>query len=257
MKQRIFVAIILMEIGLYFAAPAIEADMLLVGEQSQELAGDGWSGLLKLELLGNFLFALVFATALGAVIAYHPQSHAKKETLEEVESPKTFLMYSVIGAVIGAMVVKYGSVIGFIVFGIGGLLRFRTNLGSSKQTGQLILVTLVGLCCGLNLPHVALLSTAFAYLLIYFLEKKDTYKIVIKNLKLEDTQICVQEAADLYRELLEKQGCHILSERKNFVKFQVAFVFRAPHSVGREDLEYLFMDKIPEAVMGSVDWQTS
>jgi hypothetical protein len=255
MKQSNFFAIILMENCLYFAAPAFGADML--GEQSQELASEGWSSLLKLELLGNFLFALIFATALGAIIAYHPQSYAKKETLEEVEAPKTFLMYSVIGAVIGAMVVKYGSVIGFIVFGIGGLLRFRTNLGSSKQTGQLILVTLIGLCCGLNLPHVAIISTAFAYLLIYILEKKDIYKIAIKNLKLGEGQICVQEAADLYREILEKQGCHILSERKNFVKFQVAFVFRAPHSVGREDLEYLFMDKIPEAVMGSVDWQTN
>ncbi|HIE00098.1 MAG TPA: hypothetical protein EYP59_07375 [Thiotrichaceae bacterium] len=226
-------------------------------QEYQAPISEGWYGFLQLELLTHFFISLFFATFLGAIIAYHPQSHAKKESLNEVEAPKTFLIYSVIGAVIGTMVVKYGSVIGFIIFGIGGLLRFRTNLGSSKQTGQLILVTLIGLCCGLNLPHVAVITTMFAYGLIHFLEKQDTYKIVIKNLKKEEIQVFVEEAAELYRGILEKQGCHILSERKNFVKFQVSFVFHAPHSVERENLEYLFQNNVPNDLRGAVDWQTN
>lgn len=214
MKKSIFLAIILIKMVFFSTQTVWAFDMPLpLGEQPQELVGEAWNGL-KLELVGSFLFSLIFATVLGAIIAYHPQSHAKKETLEEVESPKTFLIYSVIGAVIGAMVVKYGSIIGFVVFGLGGLLRFRTNLSCSKQTGQLILVTLIGLCCGLNLLHVAVLSTAFAYVLIYILERKATYQIVIKNLKTEDMQLHVQEAADLYRTTLRNKDARYLAKRR-------------------------------------------
>ena len=97
------------------------------------------------EYLGTFFIGLAFATALGALIGYQPKYGAKMTTVDSVETPKICILYSVVGAVIGAMVQKYGMVIGMVVFGIGGLFRFRTNLGTARKTVRVILATLIGL----------------------------------------------------------------------------------------------------------------
>ena len=41
------------------------------------------------------------------VIAYHPASRRKAASFEELEQPKTFIMYAMVGAVIGVMVSIY------------------------------------------------------------------------------------------------------------------------------------------------------
>ena len=43
--------------------------------------------------------------------------------------PKVYIMYAFIGAVIGVTVREFGMVIGVVVFGIGGLIRFGTAGG--------------------------------------------------------------------------------------------------------------------------------
>ena len=150
------------------------------------------------------------------------------------------------------MVLKYGLVIGFVVFGIGGLVRFRSNLRSATRTGRVIFVTLIGLSSGLDLPHVAILATTFGFGLIYVLDARITYRIVVKGLP----RARVGDAAEVYRSVLEQQGGRILSEKKNFGKAEVAFVFRASHRIGRDDLEHLFEVEIPEEMQGAVDWET-
>ena len=104
--------------------------------------GEGLEGFTDFEFMLNTFFNLTLAAVLGAVIGFHPRSIQTADTLKEVEAP------------IGIMVVKYGLVIGFVLFGIGGLIRFRTVMRSANLTGQVILATLVGLSCGLDLPHV-------------------------------------------------------------------------------------------------------
>ena len=100
----------------------------------------------------------LLAAALGAVIAYHPRTRAKASTLPELEQPKTFIMYALVGAVI-AKIVEANSAMAFVVFGIGGLMRFRTDVGPAKDTGRVILTAVVGVCCGLKLLVVAVMAT--------------------------------------------------------------------------------------------------
>lgn len=218
---------------------------------TQELQGEGWAGFTDLPFLGNLLLSLVLATVLAALIAYHPKYRRQMESIEAAEMPKIFIMYAVVGSIIGTMVLKYGIVVGLVVFGIGGLIRFRTNLGSATRTGRLIFVTVIGLCSGLDLPHVAVISTGFGFGLIYLFEGRVTYRIEVKGLK----SASVKDAADFYRSTIEQEGCRILSEAKDFNKGNVAFVFRAPPATGREDLEYLFEVDVPEESRGTVDWE--
>ena len=221
-------------------------------DTNQELTGEGWRGFQDYRFLWHSFLSLVLATVLGAVIAYHPKSQRTMESIEEVEAPKIYIMYAVVGAVIGIMVLKYGLVIGFVVFGIGGLVRFRSNLRSATRTGRVIFVTLIGLSSGLDLPHVAILATAFGFVLIYMLDARITYRIVIKDLQRER----IGDIAEVYRSVLEQQGGRILSEKKNFAKAEVAFVFRASHRIGRDDLEHLLEVEVPEEMQGAVDWET-
>jgi hypothetical protein len=118
-------------------------------------SGMGWPGFTELGFLIGAFLHLLLAAVLGTVIGYHPRRIRTADTLEEIEAPKVSIVCAVIGSLIGILVVRYGLVVGFVLFGIGGLIRFRSMMGSPRLTGQVIFVTLIGLTCGLDLPHVA------------------------------------------------------------------------------------------------------
>jgi hypothetical protein len=213
--------------------------------------GEGWRGFADVGFLANTLLTLTLAAILGAVIAYHPRFRNTADTLEEIDAPKVYIMYAVIGAIIGILVVKYGLVVGFVLFGIGGLIRFRTILRSASVTGQVIYVTLIGLSCGLDLPHVAVLATAFSFTLIYVLEARVTYRIDVRALPSDR----VAEAAAAYRELLEQQGCRVMNEKKNPAKQKVTFVFQTVRAATRDHLEEILDTKIDASLRGAIDWE--
>jgi hypothetical protein len=93
--------------------------------------GEGWSGFTDLGFLLNALLTLSLAAILGAAIADHPKNRQTADTLEEIEAPKVYITYAVIGALIGIMFVKYGLVVGFVLFGIGGLLKGQRSIDGS------------------------------------------------------------------------------------------------------------------------------
>ena len=214
--------------------------------------GEGWRGFLEFQFLANTLLTLVVAAVLGAVIAYHPKHVEVADTLEEIEAPKVYILYAVIGAIIGILVVKYGLYVGFVLFGIGGLIRFRTLLTSANLTGRVIFVTLIGLTCGLDLPHVAVLATVFAFGLVYVLEARVTYRVDVQGLK-ADT---LSSSAAAYRARLEEIGCRVISEKKNAMKYRVIFLLTGPRGVNRERLQELVDEGIDAPLKGTIDWET-
>ncbi len=222
----------------------------LLAQEPQSL-GEGWLGFTDFAFLINTVLTLVLATVLGAVLAYHPRHRQTADTVEEIEAPKVFVTYAVIGALIGILVVKYGLVVGFVLFGIGGLIRFRTVMASPSMTGQVIYVTLIGLACGLDLPHVAVLATAFAYGLIQLLDAQVTYRIAINGLTAER----IADAAAAYRGVLEQHGCRIVSEKKSPLKERITFVFRSSASEQHGRLVELLETQIDPALRGAVDWE--
>ncbi len=213
--------------------------------------GEGWQGFTDFDFLLNAFLTLALAAVLGAAIAYHPKNIKKADTLEEIEAPKVYITYAVIGSLIGIMVVKYGMVVGFVLFGIGGLIRFRTLLRSANLTGHVIFVTLIGLSCGLDLPHVAVLATAFGFVLIYILDARITYRIDVRALAAER----ITEAAAAYRHVLEQRGCRVMSEKKNPEKGRVEFILRSSQNDMRNFLEHELNANVDASLRGSVDWE--
>lgn len=213
---------------------------------------EGWQGFTDIHFLLNAFFTLSLSALLGAVIGYHPRNRETADTLLEIELPNVYILFSVIGAIIGILVVKYGMVVGFVIFGIGGLLRFRTILDSADLTGNVIFVTLIGLSCGLNLPHVAVLATAFCFVLVYVLHVRRTHSVHISGLPLDR----MQEAAAVYRGLLEQKGCRIIREKRKSGKGELSLIFRCPRSLTREHLEQMLELETSPALKGALDWRS-
>ena len=215
-----------------------------------ELAPPGWAGFQDMHFMADSLGALLLATVLGAVIGFHPTTPRTVDTLSEVEMPKVYIMYAFIAAVIGLTVREFGMVIGVVVFGIGGLIRFRTDTGSARDTGRLIVVTLIGLVAGLGLPNLAVITTAFTYALIFLFDARPASRVRVEALP--EGQLIAAAAA--YRGILEGQGCKIISERKSFAKSRVDFVIRPPRATNRDRL-HAALCEVHIDMRGEVGWE--
>lgn len=218
---------------------------------TQRLQAVGWSGFLDFAYLAESLAALLLATALGALIAFHPTTRRTVDTLEEAELPKVYIMYALVGAVVGVIVLEYGIVVGFVVFGLGGLMRFRTDTASTRDTGRLIIVTLIGLISGLNLPHFAVLAALFAWVVIFFFDGHPVCSLEVH----EVPKGRVREAAEAYRTVLSGLGCQIISENKSFSKHRIDYVFRAPRKSSQAGLHAALCERVPPEVRGEIDWE--
>jgi hypothetical protein len=215
------------------------------------LRGVGWHGFLDWRYLLESFASLVLATGLGALIAFHPMTPRTVDTLEEAELPKVHIMYALVGAVVGVTVLQYGMVVGLVVFGLGGLMRFRTRTTNTRDTGRLILVTLIGLIAGLNLPHFAVLAALFAFVLIYLFDAHPTCRLVIDELPGKRTV----KAAELYRMVLHNAACKILHERTDVSKRRFEAVFRMPRTASREGIDLAVARDVPEELRGQAHWQ--
>jgi hypothetical protein len=218
---------------------------------TEALRGVGWRGFFDWQYLLESFGSLILATALGGLIAFHPMTPRTVDTLEEAELPKVYVMYALVGAVVGVTVLQYGMVVGLVVFGLGGLMRFRTNTTTTRDTGRLILVTLIGLIAGLNLPHFAVLAALFAFVLIYLFDAHPTCRLVINDLPAKRTA----QAAELYRMVLRTLDCRILHERVDMAKQRYEVVFRVPSKSSRERIDLELTRQVPGKLRGQANWQ--
>jgi len=214
--------------------------------------GVSWRAFLDGWRLLDMLIVFTLAAVLGAAIAYHPRTRKKASTLPELDQPKTFIMYALVGAVI-AKIVEANSAMAFVVFGIGGLMRFRTDVGPAKDTGRVILTAVVGVCCGLKLLVVAVVATAFGWIILWILERETYTRLLVKGL----LGNALVTGSDAYRRILTETGCRLLGERRKFTEGQVAFVFAMPESFDREKLEERFTESIPQELRGALEWEVS
>ncbi len=223
----------------------------MFGDMTRELPSIGWEGFLDNEALLQSFLALTLAIFLGAVIAFHPTTARTVDTREEAELPKVLIMYALVGAVVGEIVLQYGMVVGFVIFGLGGLMRFRTDAASTRDTGRLIMVTLIGLISGLNLPHFAIIATAFAWLLIYVFDGHPVCELEVHEIPKGK----VKDASEAYRTVLASLGCTIISEDRSFNKGRVTFVLRAPRNKTQTQLTATLCEQVPAEVRGEIDWE--
>jgi hypothetical protein len=114
-----------------------------------------------------------------------------------------------------------------------------------------IFATLIGLTCGLDLPHVAVLATVFDFILTFLLEARITYRVDVRGLPLDR----FTEAADAYRAALTEHRYRVLSETKRPENGRICFIFRSAGRDTRQHIERLFDENIDALLRGSLDWE--
>ena len=209
-----------------------------------------WSGLTDVRFLADSVGILLLATVLGALVGYHPATRRTIGGLHEADMPHVYVMYAVIGAVIGVAVREFGTVVGVVVFGIGGLIRFRSATDSTRDTVRLIIVTLVGLTAGLGLVHFAVIITVFTFVLISVFDTRPPHRIRVEGMGKDRAGSC----AEVYRGILKEHGCRIIAEHHSWEKARIEFVFRLPRRSTREQLD-AELRSIAVDLRGEVDWE--
>ena len=191
--------------------------------------GPGFAAFLDPSQYMEYSLILIAATLSGAALAFHPVYKGRPRTLETIELSKTLMMYSVGGALI-SIICTVNPSMAFVIFGIGGLMRFRTQLGQGKSTGHAIIGTLIGLCWGLGLEMVAVIATGYFWGMIFFLERTRTVEISVGGVDLA----LMPAATVAYRKAIANSGCRMLADSKNFKKREMVFFFSVPRKVPME-----------------------
>jgi hypothetical protein len=210
--------------------------------------GPGWEAFAHPEQYVHAALVLLTATLSGLMLAFHPVHWGRPLSRDDFEQRKTLVFYSSVGALI-AIICTVAPSMAFVIFGIGGLMRFRTNTGESKTTGHTIMGTLIGLCWGLGLQLVAALATLYFWLMIYALESMRVERLIVAGL---DPGLWAR-ATDVYKQRLTELGCRVLSHSKGFKKGQLIFTLRVPRAFNAEETERAF-DALPDELRGTYDW---
>jgi hypothetical protein len=210
--------------------------------------GPGWTAFAEPESYVRYAAILVLATLSGALLAYHPVHRGRPRHVADLEQQKTLIIYAVVGALI-AIICTVNPSMAFVIFGIGGLMRFRTDVGASKSTGHTIMGTLIGLCWGLGLELVAAFATLFFWSMIYLLERAPVVQLTVGGVAVAD----MGRATDAYRTALSTAGAGLTAHSKNFKKGQMTFVFRVPRDGGMERVATA-VQQLPEDLRGTPDW---
>jgi len=193
---------------------------------------DGWEAFGSWHFMLQEFVSLLMAAGLASLIAFHPRSRPPIGDAESLERPKAIVLYGVICAAI-AEIVLFNPPMAFVVFGIGGLLRFRSLIGSAKDTGRMILAAVMGLACGLKLFPLAVLGTGFGWILIFALESRVILSVEIRKLDSER----ISEAAEVWRAALEQRGCRIESLQALPDKKRLVLLVLVPRTENVEELQ--------------------
>ena len=103
---------------------------------------------------------------------------------------------------------RIGTVVGVVVFGIGGLIRFRSATNSTRDTVRLIIVTLSGLIAGLGLWHFAVHHHRLCLRPDLAVRHQSALPYPHRGPAKGRTLDCAQA----YRLILKQHGCSIISE---------------------------------------------
>jgi len=209
----------------------------------------GWAGLTNLGVLIPMAASVLTAVLLAFPIAYHPRTYRRAATLDDLEAPKGIIGYAAVSAGI-AQVVMVIPHMALVVFGIGGLYRFRTRAGAPKLIYPTIGVVVIGLACGMMVFPLAIVLAALVWVLPFWFESRYAVALQVSNLSRE----AVAKAVEDYRRVLEGHGGQVVSVRSQRTG-EFSIVANVPSGVNAAEVEAALRE-MPTEERGEVRWET-
>lgn len=220
-------------------------------EQTSVIGGKGWAQLGNVEEMGQFLIGLLELAAMTAAIVFHPSTRNGQRKVANHVIAQTLFIYGLIGMVVGFLVIHNGPIIGFVIFGIGGLLRFRSDVDTPADTMRLILVTLIGLCIGLNLPVMALITTLSALAIVQVLGGRPQFWVEVK---FDETQASARQSVTRLEDALSSEGFTLVRLRKAKSKHAYSLLFEGVRGATPDTLLHAMLAQEETAGAAIADW---
>src|SRR6266699_6380935 len=184
------------------------------------------------EFILRLFLSLSLAVACAWSIAWHPRRSSLMNPLSDFEERKALILLGMVGAVV-AELSGTSQTLAFVIFGIGALLRFRTLLDNPKLTGKAIMVVVVGLACGMGSWAMAVFVTAFAWVLVYWLDSHSSCRVRIRL----DDGADPKPVFGTVQSLLVSHKCRRQSSALYEDKGQMVFLLYIPSGVDPMQLE--------------------
>jgi len=208
---------------------------------------EGWAAFGNWHFMLQELLSLVLAVGLASTIAYHPRLRPRTIDPAAWDRPRAMVVYALVGAVVAELVL-FNPPMAFVVFGIGGLMRFRSVIGTPQDTGRAILAAVIGLACGLKLFPLAVLATLFMWVGTWVFKSHSSVRLEIR--KLEPGSVA--EAISAWRQALEGRGCRVPQQRTIPGKGRIDMLVLVPAQLDIEELQ-MSLD-LPSELRGTASW---
>lgn len=202
------------------------------------------------EVISGFVQAFLLTCGLSTAISFLPSIRQRRFTKLGVELLKSIYVFSIIGMMCGLIVhiQPKDSQLGFVIFGLGSLMRFRTDLDDASDTGKVMMAALIGLCVGLGLTEFAILAALGVWIVLVTIEQSDTLKMLVVY---KETSEISDSLPALYR-ALGKSGLTITSVLRSESNLEYEFVLRTPRGLPIELAESSILRDVPSQTSGTI-----
>jgi hypothetical protein len=205
----------------------------------------GWVSFTEWRELVPFVVNVTLAILLVLPFVYLRLGKTHAYELSTIEENKSLLLYSAVSAAIAVMVLEHPAM-ALVVFGMGGLVRFRTRTISGLAKGRAIFAVVIGLACGLGMYPLAFIMTLMGLFSARLIGPRRAVQIRVK--KLDPARF--GQSRETYQRLLEEAGCLVLGVNPSPANDEFFMVAVLPEGLLPEDLNDAVFGKIPKNLRG-------
>jgi hypothetical protein len=188
--------------------------------------------------------AIVVALALTAT----PRRAVRYDPVAAAEQRKATVICALIGCIAAELVQAseqflLGAEIALVLFGIGGLVRFRTLFDDAGQTGVAIIATVLGLACGMSEYSLAALALVIVFLVNWWMNSVAVVLVRVKVRKHAD--LAQVQAATTG--ILQDQGFSVVRTVPNAVERTIEVHARTASDFDASSLVLAIQGVVPDA----------
>lgn len=210
---------------------------------------EGFKTFLDTSTVADLLVGYGFALLLAAAIAWHPKRMSARRADRLLGREGILLLLGLIGATVALLVMVHPS-LGLVVFGIGGLVRFRTTLDDPELTAKGIVTLVIGLACGTGAYLPATIVAVIAWALVWFIDNRATYRVQIGT-RGEARRALTSEDGRLIADIVRAERIHIVNSALEARKNRLSLHLRAPADLDEAQILAAVKSALPKDVASS------
>jgi len=215
------------------------------GGDAWESFVQGWASFTEWRELVPFLVNVALAVLLVLPLVYIRLGKGRAYELSTIEENKSLILYAAVSAAIAVMVLEHPAM-ALVVFGMGGLMRFRTRTGSGLAKGRGIFAVVIGLACGLGMYPLALIMALMGLFAIRLIGARRSLQIKVK--KLDPSHIA--QSREEYDRLFQEAGCLVAGVTTSPANDEFTMVVVLPEGLLPEGLNDAVLQRVPKDLRG-------